>query len=299
MGAGCGKKTSGKQPSHNVYATLLGAAKQKRTNNVSVELVGFQQPGLQAKIDSHLASGQPILFPCPSPGPYALIASVPAVTNEAKGRPGDQSVARLVGSLDEVVAFLDMSADGLKVANHNLDVERMTCLLPVQSSAFVADAINHRCSMTSADSLASDTSGRRASTRVDTQRRGSCEGQPYALFYKFNVPIIDELCSQERPLYISSANAHGHKMAQTIHEAVRQFETVTTEKPFRLLAIDADELRDSCKHESTSMVRVNSDGEVKSVREGYHHFPENWESKRWRLTEEDRLKWTFDKCCAI
>merc|ERR1739836_85061 len=98
--------------------------------------------------------------------------------------------------------------------------------------------------------------------------------KPFALFYKHHVPDIDEMCSQERPLYVSSGNKHGLPMGQSFKEVVDQFKTIVPVETLHLLAIDGDFLRVAEKHDSTSMIRIAPGGESRFTRDGYHHWPE-------------------------
>lgn len=256
--------------------------------NYKIDEVRFDEPGLRVKVEAHLARGQPILCPCPSPGPYAVIAADPSTVNKAKGRSDKQAVARMVGSLAEVTDIIDMDDEGLAVAKQHVEVERMTCLLPLHVSVTNQD-------VNVLDDI--DDTGKRVSNKdgqgsiVDSRSRASCVFKQFAIFYQHHVPDLDELCSKIGPLFCSSGNAHSNPMGQSFREVVNQFKAVRPEEPMHLLAIDGDFLRDAPKHESTSMIRIDSNGTYRFTREGYHHFPELKDSKNWRLTEEDFMKW--------
>jgi len=259
-------------------------------SNITIVVAKFNEVGLKTRVAEHLASGQPILCQCPSPGPYAIIAADPAIVNQTKGRSGAQVCARLIGSVDEILPILDgMGEKALEEAKRYLEIERMTVLLPVKSS-FGRDNNDEAARI---DGQPQILVKRSESIGVDIQKRKSQAFGCYALFFKMSVPDIDALCSQERPLYVSSGNAHELPMAQSFAEAIKQFATVECVTPVSLLALDADFLRDSSKHESTSMMRITAEGDCELTRHGYHNFAENWDSKRWRLTEEDWKKWTM------
>jgi hypothetical protein len=189
---------------------------------------------------------------------------------------------RLVGSLDEVEDLLMMDPEGFEVARKHLDVERMTCLLPVKVDADIA--IQCR------EEIAIGTGVRMAEKGFDVNLRQSMNLE-FAMFYRQQVPDIDDMCSSTFPLYVSSGNAHGFPLGQTFQEIVDQFRTVVVPEPTRLLAIDGDHLHDEGEHASTSTIRIAPDGSHKYVREGYHHMPRYSEGKSWRCGEDDLRRW--------
>lgn len=258
-----------------------------QSSKILIDQVGFNEPGLKAKVAEHLARGQPILCPCPSPGPYAIIAAEPAKVNNVKGRPEAQAVARLVGSLAEVEHLLAMDHAGLKEAEQFLEVERMTCLFPIKKESIDSSDVpilgGHRHLRAGLD----------VAPCPPAMRELCPDDAPFALFYKQQVSAIDEMCSDDRPLYVSSGNAHSLPMGQSFQDVVNQFKTVEPVEPIHLLAINGDHLRIAHKHDSTSMVCIRSDGQSRFTRKGYHHVPENEKTKNWRLTEEDYSKWVM------
>lgn len=189
---------------------------------------------------------------------------------------------RLIGSLDEVEDLLAMEPEGVEVARKHLEVERMTCLLPVKVDTDIA--------VQCLEDVAAENGVRVAEKGVDVKHRGSTN-LDFAMFYHQHVPDIGDMCSSTFPLYVSSGNAHGLPLGQTFQEIVDQFRTVVVPEPTCLLAIDGDHLHDAGEHASTSTIRIAPNGSTKYVREGYHHIPRYLEGKSWRWGKDDLRRW--------
>ena len=159
----------------------------------------------------------------------------------------------------------------------HLVLERMVVLLPIKSKhRAILKHSSVKFDVERQDGGVSPDLVRSPCRKIDFVKRTSnfSGNRPYSLFYHCKHGLED-LCSQERPLFGSSGNAHGFAYAQTFDEIVSQFRTVEAVKPFHLLAVDGDHLHDKkcIKHESTSMVRIAPNGHTSFTREGIHHAP--------------------------
>merc|ERR1711933_142640 len=75
---------------------------------------------------------------------------------------------------------------------------------------------------------------RSKSKKIDLVTRGTVDFQEFALFFAADHGL-EQLCSQARPVYGSSGNAHGYDYAQSFPDIVDQFRTVCAEEKYTLI----------------------------------------------------------------
>jgi L-threonylcarbamoyladenylate synthase len=178
-----------------------------------------------------LRSGSPIVFPAPSPLPYAIAGMEAAAVNTAKGRPADQPAGLSVADLDVVAPYLDVADGVLAMARWLCESELVSLLVPVRPGG------PGWLSPATAEGMLGFTSA------------------PW-------LPDIAKIITEFGHLYVSSANRAGGRPATTAAEAGQAFGD-------RLVVLDGDPLRDrSGPHGSTTIVRVSRDGDLAVARPG-------------------------------
>lgn len=300
---------------------------QNRTpfNGLEIVVEDYKADGIRAKVAEHLSRGQPVLFPLPSPLPYIIVAADPVMVNLARGRPSDETVSRLISSLAEIepMLALDMLGEARELARTHLKDERMTVLLPVEhnkkpmlasatmmmlhvieeededegdfsraasemTAADVNSSVDGSESMVCTDSNQATFMSRSESLAVDLR---TLNDNPFVPFGQFlQVDHLEELCSQQRPLYGSWGSAHQLTYAQSFPLILSQFRSV--QQPYSLLALDAEDLREAdIHHAQPSMSRIHPDGTWKYCCEGVNHGDLYGRKTRVWLTENERDAW--------
>lgn len=195
-------------------------------------IVRCDAEGLSAAADA-LALGAAVILPTPSPLPYAVTACSPTAVNTATRRPADRAVAVwLVDNLRTLRPYLALNSGSADLAAWLLAEELLTVLVPLavpdRTPCWLSPAV----------------------------RDG------YALLAGPRLKPLAVLHDAVTPLYVSSGNLTGDRPAVTARDADMEFRG-------RHLVIDGDEYRDPFRpHGSSTMVRLNRDGELQLVRSG-------------------------------
>ncbi len=181
-----------------------------------------------------LQAGAPIAIPLPSPMPYTITGTEAAAVNSAKGRAADQPVGLTVRDIDVVAPYLDVAEEMLPMVRWLGESEMVSLLAPVRPGG------------------------------PRWLRPATHDGM---LFFA-SIPWIPEfagILAEFGHLYMSSANLTGSRPTTTAAETRAAFGD-------RLLVVDGDRLRDGTRpHGSTTMVRMNSCGELAVARSGINN----------------------------
>ena len=82
-----------------------------------------------------LEAGRAVVLPTPTPLPYVVAASTPAVVNEAKGRPAGQPTGLVVSGFDVVAPFLALDDAAAALARRATDEFLLNLFVPVTDGA--------------------------------------------------------------------------------------------------------------------------------------------------------------------
>lgn len=214
---------------------------------------GTDLPGTAAA-RAALVSGRAVVVPSPSPLPYGVAATSPAVVNLAKGRPAGQEVGFWVHD-DTVwrglVPVFDLDPAGVATALRLLRRELVTLLVPLRPGSAVPGWLD------------------------PSVRAG------HALFFGGRWAPLAGLLAGFPLLYLSSANRTGQPPVATAAVAAATF---GPDVP----VVDGDALRDRTgPYGSTTMVRIGSGGELTVARRGVQdaaHGPDPDTYLRWLRT---------------
>ncbi|MET8556020.1 Sua5/YciO/YrdC/YwlC family protein [Streptomyces sp. NPDC004959] len=181
-----------------------------------------------------LREGAPVAIPLPSPMPYTITGTEAAAVNGAKGRPADQPVGLTVTDIDAVAPYLDVAEEVLPMMRWLGESERVSLLAPVRPDG------------------------------PRWLRPATLDGMVFFTSMPW-IPECAGILAEFEHLYMSSANLTGSPPTTTAAETRAAFGDL-------LLVVDGDRLRDGTRpHGSTTMVRVNSHGELAVARSGINN----------------------------
>ncbi|QDI69675.1 hypothetical protein CD934_13880 [Streptomyces calvus] len=199
-----------------------------------------------------LRDGEAVVLPNPAPLTHVVTACRARTVNEAKGRPGDQSVALwahhpdMLRALDQVWA---LGPDQRTTVRWLLLQERSTVLVPVRDGIDLPDWAA-------------------PAVKDGWMLLFGARWQPLR-------PLLDDLPL----LYVSSANRTGHRPAATTADALAMFPATVA-----VLAVpeaeDPSPATDATKRQATTTIRLHPDGRPELHRHGaqdrHHSDPDEY-----------------------
>ncbi|MGW8066942.1 hypothetical protein ACVV2G_32895 [Streptomyces ziwulingensis] len=199
-----------------------------------------------------LRDGEAVVLPNPAPLTHVVTARRARTVNEAKGRPGDQSVALWAHHPDTVRALDDVWAlgpDERTTARWLLVQERFTVLVPVQDGIALPDWAT-------------------PAVKDGWMLLFGARWQPLR-------PLLDDLPL----LYVSSANRTGRPPAATTADALAMFPATVA-----VLAVpeagNPPPAAEATKRQATTTIRLHSDGRLELHRHGaqdrHHSDPDEY-----------------------
>lgn len=185
-----------------------------------------------ARVTAALRAGEAVILPLPSPLPYGVFGTSPAIANRAKGRPENQPTGIVVSDFGGIASYLAVTAETAAMIEWLCVTAQVNVFAPLTGDApgwMVQDP---------------------ALTKGTVGLMGSW------------LPGLRDVLTGFGHLFVSSANRTKQAVAVTAREADDAFGG-------QLLVVDGDADRDpGRRHGSATMVRVFADGQLTVTRHG-------------------------------
>jgi L-threonylcarbamoyladenylate synthase len=184
------------------------------------------------RVTAALRADEAVVLPLPSPLPYGVFGTSPAIANRAKGRPENQPTGIVVADVGGFAPHLAVSAETVPLVEWLCVTAQLNVFVP----------------------LAADAPAWMLQDRALTHEAVGIMGSW--------LPGLRDVLTDFGHLFVSSANKTKQAVAVTAGEADESFGG-------RLLVVDGDADRDAGRpHGSATMVRVSADGQLTLARHG-------------------------------
>jgi tRNA A37 threonylcarbamoyladenosine synthetase subunit TsaC/SUA5/YrdC len=187
------------------------------------------------RVTAALRAGEAVVLPLPSPLPYGVFGTSPAVVNRAKGRPENQPAGIVVADFGDFAPYLAVTADTVTMIEWLCVTAQLNVFAPLTGAA--------------------------PSWLVQDQ---ALTGGAVGMMGSW-LPGLRDVLAAFGHLFVSSANKTKQAVAVTAGEADESFGG-------RLLVVDGDADRDAGRpHGSATIVRVSARGQLTVTRRGINN----------------------------